>query len=164
MSSRRSRKGPTRIGTIALGGDGVDYYEGGPYLLAIDTGGADSYRPVLPAQEKLCDYPIALAIDFAGASSGITHTHFGALKTKDAIVDQFRKHTGRRPSVDRDHPGLRISVHLVQNMATVSLDSSGPARHGGRSAARGHGALTRAHRAAGFGAGADRAAGRRGRI
>src|ERR1044072_8921343 len=31
-----------------------------------------------------------LAIDFAGASSGITHTHFGALKTKDAIVDQFR--------------------------------------------------------------------------
>ena len=28
-----------------------------------------------------------------------THTHFGALKTKDAIVDQFRERTGERPSV-----------------------------------------------------------------
>src|SRR5262245_32751370 len=26
-----------------------------------------------------------MAIDFGGSSSGITHTHFGALKTKDAI-------------------------------------------------------------------------------
>src|SRR5262245_2894382 len=32
-----------------------------------------------------------LAIDFAGASERITHTHFGALKTKDAIVDQIRR-------------------------------------------------------------------------
>src|SRR5690606_30083525 len=31
-----------------------------------------------------------LAIELGGASSGITHTHYGALKAKDAIVDQFR--------------------------------------------------------------------------
>src|SRR5690606_12156651 len=39
-----------------------------------------------------------LAVDFAGTSSGIEHTHFGALTTKDAIVDQFRERTGERPS------------------------------------------------------------------
>ncbi len=55
---------PTRIGAIVLGGDGTDYYEGGPYLLAIDTGGNDSYRPILP--DKLSDFPLAISIDFAG--------------------------------------------------------------------------------------------------
>src|SRR5689334_9165165 len=34
------------------------------------------------------------AVDFSGSSSGITHTQFGALKTKDAIVDQFRERYG----------------------------------------------------------------------
>src|SRR5688572_26025474 len=38
-----------------------------------------------------------LAIEFGGSSSGVTHTHFGALKTKDAIVDQFRARAGERP-------------------------------------------------------------------
>lgn len=55
---------PTPIGTISLGGDGADRYEKGPYLLAIDTGGDDVYRPVVP--EKLADYPLAISIDFAG--------------------------------------------------------------------------------------------------
>ena len=31
-----------------------------------------------------------LAVDFTGTSPIITHTNFGALKVKDAIVDQFR--------------------------------------------------------------------------
>src|SRR5688572_14744753 len=35
-----------------------------------------------------------LAIDFAGSSSGITHTHFGALKTKDAIVRSEERRVG----------------------------------------------------------------------
>lgn len=75
------------------------------------------------------DVDRSLAIDPSVWSSFCTHSRYVAQLCKDAIVDQFRKHTGRRPSVDRDHPGLRISVHLVQNMATVSLDSSGDSLH-----------------------------------
>lgn len=70
-----------------------------------------------------------LAIDFGGSSSGITHTHFGALKTKDAIVDQFRARTGERPSVQLDQPDVRIDVRLDRDRATVSLDLSGESLH-----------------------------------
>ncbi|WP_129775564.1 bifunctional 23S rRNA (guanine(2069)-N(7))-methyltransferase RlmK/23S rRNA (guanine(2445)-N(2))-methyltransferase RlmL [Peristeroidobacter soli] len=70
-----------------------------------------------------------LAIDFGGSSSGITHTHFGALKTKDAIVDQFRERTGERPSVQLEQPDVRIDVRLDRDRATVSLDLSGDSLH-----------------------------------
>ncbi|MGH8175509.1 MAG: bifunctional 23S rRNA (guanine(2069)-N(7))-methyltransferase RlmK/23S rRNA (guanine(2445)-N(2))-methyltransferase RlmL [Steroidobacter sp.] len=70
-----------------------------------------------------------IAIDFGGASSGITHTHFGALKTKDAIVDQLRARTGERPSVQLDQPDVRIDVRLDRDHATLSLDLSGDSLH-----------------------------------
>jgi 23S rRNA (guanine2445-N2)-methyltransferase / 23S rRNA (guanine2069-N7)-methyltransferase len=70
-----------------------------------------------------------LAIEFGGSSSGITHTHFGALKTKDAIVDQFRARTGERPSINLEQPDIRIDVRLDRERATVSLDLSGESLH-----------------------------------
>lgn len=70
-----------------------------------------------------------LAVDLAGATSGITHTHFGALKTKDAIVDYMRERTGERPSVDLDQPQVRIDVRLDRDRATLSLDLSGESLH-----------------------------------
>jgi len=70
-----------------------------------------------------------LAVDLAGATSGITHTHFGALKTKDAIVDHIRERTGERPSVDLDQPDVRIDVRLDRDRATLSLDLSGESLH-----------------------------------
>lgn len=70
-----------------------------------------------------------MAIEFGGASSGITHTHFGALKTKDAIVDQFRARSGERPSIDVDQPNVRIDVRLDRDRATLSLDLSGESLH-----------------------------------
>jgi 23S rRNA (guanine2445-N2)-methyltransferase / 23S rRNA (guanine2069-N7)-methyltransferase len=70
-----------------------------------------------------------LAVDLGGSTSGITHTHFGALKTKDAIVDYMRERTGERPSVDLDQPDLRIDVRLDRDRATVSLDLSGESLH-----------------------------------
>src|SRR5262245_29097956 len=47
-----------------------------------------------------------LAVDFSSSQSEITHTHFGALKVKDAIVDQLRSVLGERPSVDPIRPDL----------------------------------------------------------
>lgn len=70
-----------------------------------------------------------LAIEFGGTSSGITHTHFGALKTKDAIVDQLRSRTGERPSIDTDRPNVRVDVRLDRDRATLSLDLSGESLH-----------------------------------
>lgn len=70
-----------------------------------------------------------LAVDLAGSTTGITHTHFGALKTKDAIVDHFRKLTGERPSVNVEQPDVRIDVRLDRDRATVSLDLSGESLH-----------------------------------
>jgi len=69
------------------------------------------------------------AVDFAGSSSGIKHTHFGALKTKDAIVDQFRERSGERPSVQLEQPDVRIDVRLDNDRATLSLDLSGESLH-----------------------------------
>lgn len=71
----------------------------------------------------------SLRVDFTGTAPGLTHTHFGAQKVKDAVVDQLRERTGRRPSVDREHPDLRIHVRLHGGEAAVSLDLSGDSLH-----------------------------------
>ena len=70
-----------------------------------------------------------LAVDFAGGSGMITDTRFGAVKVKDAIVDQFRDRYGVRPSVARERPDLRIAVRLHRGRATVSIDLSGESLH-----------------------------------
>jgi 23S rRNA (guanine2445-N2)-methyltransferase / 23S rRNA (guanine2069-N7)-methyltransferase len=70
-----------------------------------------------------------LAIEFGGSSAGIKHTHFGALKTKDAIVDQLRERSGQRPSVELERPDIRLDVRLDRERATLSLDLSGESLH-----------------------------------
>src|ERR671930_93060 len=45
-----------------------------------------------------------LAVDCNVRDSRITHSKYAALKTKDAICDQFVERQGRRPSVDVDEP------------------------------------------------------------
>lgn len=68
---------------------------------------------------------MTLAVDCNLRDSAMTHSGFVALKTKDAIVDALRDSCGRRPSVDTRNPDVRVNVHLVKNLCTVSLDSSG---------------------------------------
>lgn len=70
-----------------------------------------------------------LAVDFNASQSKITHSHYGALKTKDAIVDQLRDQTGVRPSIDVVHPHVRVNVYLHQDDAVVSIDLSGESLH-----------------------------------
>lgn len=71
----------------------------------------------------------SLMIDFSGTSFTIKNSHFGALKVKDAIVDQIRKKTGVRPSIDKDKPDIRINVYLDNITAIVSIDLSGESLH-----------------------------------
>ncbi len=70
-----------------------------------------------------------LAIDFNTARSRISHSQFGALKVKDAIVDQQREQTGARSSIDTERPDIRLNVYLLKNQATLSLDLSGESLH-----------------------------------
>ena len=65
------------------------------------------------------------AIDGSTHGGTFTHSKYVALKSKDAIADQFRDKQGIRPSVDIEHPDLRINVHIAEKKVIVSLDSSG---------------------------------------
>ena len=65
------------------------------------------------------------AIDAVVNSPHFSHSKYVALKSKDAIVDQFRHNMGRRPNVDTKDPDLKVHIHINQNKGTVLLDSSG---------------------------------------
>ena len=70
-----------------------------------------------------------LAVDCNCRDSQITHSHYAALKIKDAIVDQFRDETGTRPNVAPRHPDLQINAHIVKDHCVLSLDTSGARLH-----------------------------------
>jgi putative N6-adenine-specific DNA methylase len=69
------------------------------------------------------------AINATLNQSNLTHSLYVALKTKDAIVDQFRDNTGDRPNVDIENPDFRIHLHIYENQCTLSFDSSGDSLH-----------------------------------
>jgi 23S rRNA (guanine2445-N2)-methyltransferase / 23S rRNA (guanine2069-N7)-methyltransferase len=70
-----------------------------------------------------------LACDFTGRHPAITHTHFGALKLKDGIVDALRATTGVRPDVARERPDVRVHAHARGTQITLSIDLAGESLH-----------------------------------
>ncbi|MFA6822313.1 MAG: THUMP domain-containing protein [Geobacter sp.] len=74
---------------------------------------------------ELLTTAMTLAVDCTLRDSAITHSHFAALKAKDAIVDLLRDTTGSRPNIETKAPDLRVNLHIAKNRATVSLDASG---------------------------------------
>jgi 23S rRNA (guanine2445-N2)-methyltransferase / 23S rRNA (guanine2069-N7)-methyltransferase len=70
-----------------------------------------------------------IACDFTGRHPAINHSHFGALKLKDAIVDSLRESSGSRPDIAREHPDVRIHAHAQGSRVTVALDLSGESLH-----------------------------------
>ncbi|MFC2100766.1 class I SAM-dependent RNA methyltransferase, partial [Bacteroidota bacterium] len=66
-----------------------------------------------------------IRVDAGVHNANIRHSHYVALKTKDAIADRFRQDFGKRPSVDTDNPDFIINVHLNKNDCSISFDSSG---------------------------------------
>ena len=77
----------------------------------------------------LFDARNSFAIEVAGRSQIVTHTHYAALKVKDAVADRFRAAVGKRPDVDAEAPDLRIHLHLDGDNATLSLDLAGESLH-----------------------------------
>jgi len=70
-----------------------------------------------------------LAVDCNVRDSAITHSQYAARRVKDAICDQFRDKTGRRPSVDVEQPMLGLNLHIHRDRASLSLDSSWGSLH-----------------------------------
>ena len=70
-----------------------------------------------------------LAVDCNVRDSAITHSKYAALRVKDAICDQFVDKVGKRPSVDVERPMVGLNLHIYQNRAVLSLDSSGDSLH-----------------------------------
>jgi putative N6-adenine-specific DNA methylase len=79
--------------------------------------------------EELIGLDDTFAVDAVLNSPVFRHTNFIALKTKDAIVDRFRDKYGSRPNVDPKDPDLKINIHIRDQIATISLDSSGSSLH-----------------------------------
>jgi 23S rRNA (guanine2445-N2)-methyltransferase / 23S rRNA (guanine2069-N7)-methyltransferase len=72
----------------------------------------------------------SFAVTFnAKNSEAINNTHFGALKVKDAVVDQMRAKFHLRPNIDTAQPDIRINVNLNGETAVLSLDLSGESLH-----------------------------------
>ncbi len=71
----------------------------------------------------------SLACEFTGHHPTIGHSHFGALKLKDAIVDALRDATGARPTVARDRPDVCIHAHAHGPTITLYIDLSGESLH-----------------------------------
>ena len=57
--------------------------------------------------------------------STFEHSLFVAQLMKDAIVDQFRDRTGRRPDVDTRHPDIRLHLRMLENEVIISRDAAG---------------------------------------
>lgn len=74
-------------------------------------------------------YKNSFAIDAVTFSKTFRNNHYVELKIRDAIVDQFRKNTTLRPSVDLKNAEIRINVHVQETNITISLDSSGESLH-----------------------------------
>ena len=71
----------------------------------------------------------SFAVECNSSRSQISHSHFAALKVKDAIADQFRERQGARPSVQVEQPDILINLYLLRDQATLSLDLSGESLH-----------------------------------
>jgi len=74
------------------------------------------------------DDSFAVSFNVKG-SKAINNSHFGALKVKDAVVDQMRKKFNKRPEINTTRPNIRINVFLYNEQATLSLDLSGESLH-----------------------------------
>ncbi len=79
--------------------------------------------------EKYLDPSMTFVVDTVMHSDHFSNSLFVSQKSKDAIVDQFRKRVGERPTVSVSDPDVRIHLHLQGDTIHLSLDSSGSSLH-----------------------------------
>ncbi|MDY6951209.1 MAG: THUMP domain-containing protein, partial [Thermodesulfobacteriota bacterium] len=63
------------------------------------------------------------------SDSAISNSNYAALRLKDAVADYFREKTGQRPDVSVRNPDILLNLHIRNDKAVISLDTSGGALH-----------------------------------
>ena len=79
--------------------------------------------------EKILDCDCTFMIDSTTSGEVFTHSYYAALKTKDAIVDRFRRNFGKRPSIDTEMPDYKFNLHIRDNHVTLLMNASGDSLH-----------------------------------
>ena len=79
--------------------------------------------------EKILDVDCTFMIDSTTSGTIFTHSYYAALKTKDAIVDRFRRMFGRRPTINTDNADYKFNLHITDNHVTLLMNSSGESLH-----------------------------------
>jgi putative N6-adenine-specific DNA methylase len=69
------------------------------------------------------------AVSGSVSDSAISHSKYAALRLKDAIADHFKEKTGQRPDVSVRDPDILLNLHIRNDKAVISLDTSGGALH-----------------------------------
>jgi putative N6-adenine-specific DNA methylase len=66
----------------------------------------------------------------ASVSNSIINNSLYALQClKDGIADYFRDKYGKRPDVETTNPDVRFNLHIEEDQAVISLDTSGESLH-----------------------------------
>ena len=71
----------------------------------------------------------SFAVETVMHKGNFKNSHFMSLLCKDAVVDQFRDRYNERPSINTEHPKVRIHVHIREERVQLLLDSSGTSLH-----------------------------------
>jgi putative N6-adenine-specific DNA methylase len=66
-----------------------------------------------------------LRVDVAATRSPLKSLEFATLRIKDAVCDRHRTVAGKRPTVSKDRPDVRVHAYLTADRATFYLDTSG---------------------------------------
>ena len=85
----------------------------------------------LYAAVKAVDWPRyfrldrTLRVNVTAQKSPLKSLEFATLRIKDAVCDRFRDKLGRRPSIDRANPEVRVHAFLEASKGALYLDTSG---------------------------------------
>jgi len=86
----------------------------------------DIYRMACaPRWSDWFDPACTIRVDVSATKSPLASVNFVTLKIKDAVCDQIRRLSGRRPSVDTRAPDIPIQGHLTERDFTLYLDTTG---------------------------------------
>ena len=66
-----------------------------------------------------------IRVDVNALKSPLKSIDFVTLRIKDAICDRFRRESGKRPTVDRREPEVRVQGFVSSDECTLYLDTSG---------------------------------------
>ena len=78
---------------------------------------------------KWLHYDKTFNVQVTGRTSSLSHTHFTALEVKNSITDLQRAVWNKRSNISLDQPDFIIHLHLNNNKAIISLQSSVESLH-----------------------------------